>query len=105
MAVTVTIREHHGGRSRQLDARQSRMLLEELRRVRGGWLAQVLRNLVAPRRFVDIASELVISIQEGAATTEYEIVGGWVIRRRGERAVYPFYMALLLVEWLYGRTP
>jgi len=106
MAVTVTIADHGPGRSRQLDARQTDMLLAELRRVRGGPLKRMLNGLLArsthPMR---VAPEMVITIHDGATTTEYEIAGGWLLRRRGERAVYPFYFALLLMEWLSGRNP
>ena len=107
MAATVTISELSGGRkSAQLDTRQAQMVLSELRRVRGGPFTRLVNELIAPRlRYVDIAPDLLITVQDGASTTEYEISGGWVLRRRGERAAYPFYMALLLIDWVYGRRP
>ena len=79
---------------------------DRLRRVRGGWPARVLTRLITPRvrRYLN-AADCLIKVDDGGRVTEYELYGGYILRKKGEVGTYTFYMGLLLLEWLYGPNP
>ena len=82
--------------------------MDELRRVTGflshTWLRSMF-GVFGRRPSVLMAPDLLIEIEDGARRREYEIVGSYVLRRRGSRAPYQFYFALLLFEWMGQQTP
>lgn len=82
--------------------------MDELRRVTGflslSWLRYIF-TVFGRRPSVLMAPDLLIAIEEGARRREFEIVGSYVLRRRGRRMAYQFYFALLLFEWLGQQTP
>ena len=47
-----------------------------------------------------MAPDLIIGVEDGGSRREYEIVGNYVLRRRGSRVPYQFYFAVLLFEWM-----
>ena len=104
--ATVTIEEFNGTSRVQLDTAQTARLMRELRRVRGSWLSRFLTRLLGPKQrpFVT-APDLLVKIQNGARTTEYEVHDSYILHKKGEATSREFYMGLLLLEWLFGPTP
>lgn len=103
--ATVFLEDCGGSRSATLDPRRSAQTVEEIRRVRGGWLNRLLRALFRPsQRAFATAPDMLIRIDDGGAQTVYELHGETVLRKRGETTGAPFYMGLKLLEWLYGSS-
>jgi hypothetical protein len=66
-----------------------------------GWIASRIRP--APRSGIGplVHPDCTVTVRRRFRTTEYELLGGYVLRRRGGHVEYQFYFGLLLLEWLY----
>ena len=106
MAITVAVSENPGPAVVQLDPSQTDLFLRELRRVTGFFSFSWIRWLIFSVFFSSGQSPLVkpdcnITINRNGRTEEYELLGSFVLRRKGSRVHHQFYFGLLLLEWLY----
>ena len=103
---TVTLEEFNGTASIQLDATQTQMFEDELRRIRGGWIIRLLNRLTTPSvRIYAIAPDCLVKVDNHGQQSVYELYGGYLLRKVGETTTYSFYLGLLMLEWLYGPNP
>ena len=106
MAITVTISETAGPATINLDLRQTELFMRELRRVTGflsfSWIRWLLSLFVQPRGLSPlIQPDCKVTVDRNGRTMEYELLGSYVLRRKGSRIQHQFYFGLLLLEWLY----
>ena len=105
MAVTVTVREEPPGRSIVLDSDQTRLFLNELDRVTGCWLFNLIKPIISnlfshPDRDPMIQADCVIDVDRNGHITQYELLSGVVLRKKGSRMQHQFYFGLLILQWL-----
>ncbi len=91
--MKIAVREFGGPRHIILDATQTRLFQEELRRIRRHFPA----GKGAPRL---AAPDCVIAMANGKKRTEYELYAGAILLEKKTKKTWQFYFGVLLLEWL-----
>ena len=105
MAITITITERAGGTTHTLDARHTQMFLEELRRVRGSAFSRFIRSILGRiysfgKTHQRVTPDLTIRVDTNGNISEFELLGDYVLKEKGEAKTYQFYFGLLLHQLL-----
>ena len=106
--MIVKVREYDTQNEITLDSYQQDLFQSEIRRVRGGWLTRILRELFAlfTRRVrpVRVRPDCQIIVDNNGRQTEYLLHGEFVLYKKGSRVNSQFYMGVLFQHWL-GMLP
>jgi len=93
--TTIKVRAYSGTPTITLDAGQSKLFRDELKRVRKFYPAS--KGLPAAK----IGPDCVITIRTGRGTSEYQLFSRAVLVETRTKKKWQFYFGLLLMEWLY----
>lgn len=93
MKVNITIKHIASGKSINLDERQTRLLLVEMRRIKSYW-AKYLDNVPG------VAPEIEIIIDENGKSREFRILNNNILLNVKRKRVYQFYMGYEILDWL-----
>jgi hypothetical protein len=92
--ITVRIESYATGRRLKLDAAQTRLFRNELRRAH--------HHKATKGVFQDVAADCKITVRENGKKKVYELYGRAVLFEPKTNKSWQFYFGLLLLEWVYA---